>query len=148
MPIPKLNRHGFLPEGVHTCTLAEVRKRFGSFTTSDYRIQLCDKLFELIADAKATRLVDEVIINGSFVTNKPKPNDIDLILVLKKGVKISADVTSFTDYIALSRKRLAKKYQFDVVVVPKESAAYNDYLNFFQGLRESEQRKGILRVEL
>lgn len=148
MPIPKLNRHGFLPEGIHTCTLAEVRKRFGSFTTSDYRIQLCDKLFELIADAKATRLVVEVIINGSFVTNKPKPNDIDLILVLKEGVKFSTDVTSFRDYVALSKKRLAKKYQFDVIVVPIDSAAYNDAVSFFQRVRESERRKGVLLIEL
>jgi hypothetical protein len=132
MPIPKLNRYGFLPEGIHTCTLADVRKRFGSFATSDHRIRLCDSLFELIVDIASTRLVKEIIIDGSFVTDKIKPSHIDLILVLKKDMQINWDELPFKDYNALSKKRLARKYKFDVFFVTEGTETYTRRIDFFR----------------
>lgn len=148
MPIPRLNRHGFLPEGVHTCALAEIRKRFGSFATSDHRIRLCDSLFELIIDVASTKLVEAIIIDGSFVTDKIKPNDIDLILVVKKDAEINWDELSFKDYTALSKKRIARKYKFDIFVVTEGTETYTRRVDFFHSVRDSPLRKGLLRVEL
>lgn len=57
MPIPKLRKDGWLPVGVHDCTLEDIRKRFGSFTTSDHRVRLFEKLDELLNNAQITGLV-------------------------------------------------------------------------------------------
>lgn len=149
MPIPKLNQRGYLPVGIHTCTLEEIRKRFGTFTNSDHRVQLFDKLLELIANAKATNAVDEVIINGSFTTAKEKPNDIDLILVLKDSVMLNPNVElSPSHYNALSKRQLRKNYGFDVFVDNKNGDVYNFFLDWFQKTKNSDDRKGVLRLQL
>jgi hypothetical protein len=85
MPIPGFNDAGLLPLGVHDCTIGEVRQHLGSFQTTDRRPKLFDKLQALVREAWATGLVSEIIIDGSFVTAKPDPNDIDLILVLNSN---------------------------------------------------------------
>ena len=87
MPIPTLTADGFLPEGVHDCTLVEIGERFGQFQRSDRRCRLFDRLAEYIQDAQTSGVVNAVIVNGSFVTGKDVPSDIDLIVVsLPKGL--------------------------------------------------------------
>ena len=95
MPIPGLNDAGLLPAGVHDCTLDEGRQRFGVFQTTDRRPKLYDKLEALVQEAWATGLVADIIIDGSFVTAKPDPNDIDLILVLNPGHDFTAELRPF-----------------------------------------------------
>ena len=148
MSIPSLDDEGYLPEGVHDCALEEVRARFGSFTTSDHRIMLCDKLLFLIAEADKTGLLKEVIIDGSFVTAKPRPNDIDLILVLTDAPALGDRWLQLrpTHYNALSRKRLAKRYRFDVFVDVAGTPEHEDHLKFFQGILNRTRRKGVLRI--
>lgn len=149
MPIPKLNKKGFLPEDIHTCTLEEIRTHFGSFKKSDRRVILCDKLFELVANAKATNLVEEIIVDGSFVTSKDKPSDIDLIVGLKESFVLNPNVElSFSDYNALSKKQLRKRYRFDVFVDNKGGPIYKKFLDFFQNVKDSDERKGVLRLRL
>ena len=101
MPIPGFDDAGFLPSGVHDCTLDEVRQALGVFQTTDRRPKLYDKLQALVQQAWATGLVAEIIIDGSFVTAKPDPNDIDLILVLDAGHDFTAELLPF-EYNVLS----------------------------------------------
>ena len=80
MPIPELDADGFLPEGVHECTLEEIRHRFGAFRKSDRRPQLFSRLQSFLSEAVKTGLVVAVAIDGSFVTGKAEPNDIDQVV--------------------------------------------------------------------
>src|SRR2546428_445885 len=80
--LPPFNEHGLLPEGIHDCTLWEAEDRFGRFQQSERRPLLWAKFREFFGEMKATGLVAAVLLNGSFVTVKPDPNDIDLILVV------------------------------------------------------------------
>lgn len=82
MPIPDFDLNGFLPPGIYDCTLTEVEQRFARFQVTAKRIQLFDKLREYATKALATGKLDSIIVDGSFVTSKPEPNDIDLITVL------------------------------------------------------------------
>lgn len=149
MSIPDLNEHGLLPVGVHVCTMEELRQRFGRFTTSDHRVHLFEKLEELIQNAKATGLVREIYVDGSFVTDKEKPNDIDLILVFDERVPIDPSSEMLpADYNALSTKRLRRRYNFDVKVVYEDTDAFKRFMELFQTVKNSELRKGILRIEL
>ena len=80
--IPTLNEHGLLPEGIHECTLAEAEARFGRFQTTDRRPQLWSRFMEFVREAKASGMVEAVLVDGSIETAQPAPNDIDLVVVV------------------------------------------------------------------
>jgi len=55
---------------VHDASLEEIRERFGQFHGSDRRVQLFAVLEKFAADAKSAALVQAMIVNGSFTTDK------------------------------------------------------------------------------
>lgn len=148
MPIPALDQRGFLPEGVHDCTLAEVKTRFGSFQKSDRRPQLFARLEAFLAEARAAGIVQGVVVDGSFVTAEAEPNDIDLILVVAASHDFRTDLTP-TEYNVLSKRRVQRRHGFDVLVACAGSEEYRRYVAFFQQIRfEPGRGKGILRLPL
>lgn len=148
MPIPMLNESGLLPPGVHLCTLAEVRDRFGGFQGSEQRPRLIQKVDSFVAEARAAGIVRALILDGSFVTSKPAPNDIDLMVVLPAGHDFGADLAP-PSYNVVDRQRVRRVFGFDVFVVEDGSADFEALVRFFQRVRlQPEATKGILRVEL
>lgn len=148
MPIPALNSNGVLPAGIFDCSLAELRDRFGRFTGSDRRVRLFGRLEELAIAFRSSQLFHALIIDGSFVTAKPAPNDIDLIAVLRRGHSFERDIP-MAQYALVSRALLMKRFGFDVMVAEEDSALYRTYVEFFSRVREEpDLRKGILRVLL
>ena len=91
--------------------------------------------------------IAEVLVDGSFVTAKPDPNDIDLIVVLPADHDFSRSLSP-REYNLLSRRRLrASGYPFDVLVVARGGTAYETALHLFQQVRgRAELTKGLLRV--
>ena len=83
MPIPDLNADGLLPEGIYDCTLPEIQARFGAFRGSDRRVRLFSKLREMVEVLKGSGFFEILVVDGSFVTAKEAPNDVDLIAVLR-----------------------------------------------------------------
>ena len=92
MPIPTLDTDGLLPAGIFDCTLAELRERFGRFQVSDQRTRLFARLEELVAAMQRSGLFEALLVDGSFVTAKPAPNDIDLVAVLRPGHDFERDL--------------------------------------------------------
>jgi hypothetical protein len=128
--------------------MEEVRKRFGVFNITDRRVELFEKLESLVREARQTGLVKAIIIDGSFVTAKPDPEDIDLIVVLKKGHDIEKELRPM-DYNVLSRKRVQKRFGFDMLIEVEGSDSYEEKLEFFQRVRGGKGlTKGVLRVVL
>lgn len=82
MPIPPFNKHGFLPEGIHTATIEEVEARFARFQTSSQRYEIFSRFRDFVAAAAKTSIVQALIVDGRFVTDKEEPGDIDVIVVL------------------------------------------------------------------
>jgi hypothetical protein len=123
MAIPALNESGLLPDGVHTCTTDELHARFGSFQTSDQRPRLMRQLEAFLAEVKASGIVKAVIVNGSFVTSKEVPNDVDLLLVLPVGHDFRADLGP-AQYMVVNRRRVKRVHGLDLFVVQEESADY------------------------
>ena len=143
-----LNDNGLLPPGIHYCALAEVRARFGRFQGSEQRPRLAQKLEMFLAESKAAGIVRSLIVNGSFVTAKPAPNDIDLLLVLSVGHDFHADLGS-AQYKVVDRGRVRRTFGFDVLVAADGSAKYEALVRFFQRVRlQPGLTKGILRIEL
>src|ERR1700730_1357210 len=74
---------GVLPEGLHNCTLREIEDRFGRGGRTEQRSRLTQRLGEFIEEARRTGFVAAVVIDGSYVTAKADPNDIDVIVMLQ-----------------------------------------------------------------
>jgi hypothetical protein len=148
MAIPELNPDGLLPEEIHDSTLGEAQARFGGFQGSDRRPQLWAKLGDFLRDVQACRLVEGVLVDGSFVTGRPDPNDIDLILVVPAAHDFFADLRPL-EYNVLSKRRVSQRYRFDVLVARAGSEEYRRYVAFFQQVPfEPEKKKGIIRLGL
>jgi hypothetical protein len=102
MPIPELNSEGLLPSGLFDCELPEVRLRFGVFSASDRRPKLFARLDELARAMQLSGLFEELIIDGSFVTSKDQPNDIDLLAILRVGHNFERDLP-VSEYALVAR---------------------------------------------
>jgi hypothetical protein len=76
--IPEFNDDGYLPPGIHAATLAEITARFGQ--EPELRRAQMDSLRWLVDLAKRVG-VQRLAVNGSFVTDKWEPNDIDCVLL-------------------------------------------------------------------
>ena len=143
--LPNFNQQGFLPEGVWDCDLAEFVKTFAVFRRSDRRLVLFEKLESFLKETLATGWVQEIIIDGSFVTKKDEPDDIDIILALFPAFD-EAEVSFWTGKL-LDEKHLSKKYRFDVKVRKFGSPKYFEWLDFFQEVKDSNERKGVVRLK-
>ncbi len=128
--LPEFDQNGYLPEGVWDCSLVEFTKRFARFRRSDRRLVLFEKLEGFLKEVLATGWTQEVIIDGSYVTAKDEPDDIDLILVLNPAFE-DAEISFWTGKV-LDGKFLSKKYGFDVKVEILGSLGYIKTLDFFQ----------------
>jgi hypothetical protein len=148
MLIPAFDEAGFLPEGMHDCEMTEVKLRFGSFQGSEQRSVLFKKLEMFVAEARPARLGQWILIDGSFVTSKPNPNEVDLIVTVSVGHNFSADLSPH-QYNLVSKRRVQRRYGFDIVVVREETSEYAEAVAFFAEVRHApELRKGILRNRL
>lgn len=148
MPIPRLNADGLLPPGIHTATSDEIRQQFGGFQGNDHRPRLFVRLAELATAMQRSGLFESLLIEGSFVTAKPVPNDIDLIAVLRPGHDFERDLP-LSEYALVSRAMLARRFRFDVIIAERDSMVYKTYVDFFGLVREAPGlRKGLVRMVL
>lgn len=77
--IPEFRDDGYLPEGLHCATEAEVTFRFGKESARRQRLVLrLRRWIELARSIAAPRF----FVDGSFVTSKLEPNDIDAVIWL------------------------------------------------------------------
>ena len=86
MPLPDFDSGGDLPEGVHQATIDEISARFGQGTPQ--RQTVTTRLLRIYHLAAATGKLDRVIIFGSYITTKPDPNDVDVVLVMHDDFEI------------------------------------------------------------
>ena len=78
MPIPEFRPDGYLPLGVHPATQEEVVQRFGKATAR--RRVLMERATDWVVLAR-TLGAHRLLLDGSFVTVKPEPGDVDAIEV-------------------------------------------------------------------
>jgi hypothetical protein len=88
MALPEFNEFGDLPEGVHSASLPEIVARFG--TGSNQREAVTRQLRRIFQLAISTGQLDRLIVFGSYVSEKPAPNDVDVILVMRDDFQPNA----------------------------------------------------------
>jgi hypothetical protein len=148
MAIPPLSEDGWLPDGVHDCTLEEAAEQFGAFQSSDRRPELWARFIEFVHETKACGLIDAILVDGNFVTAEPAPHDIDLVLIVSANHNFSVDLLP-TQYNLLSQRRVRRRFGFDIVVAKNDSETLEQAVAFFRQIRQQPgMKKGILRIHL
>jgi len=77
----------------------------------------------------------EIIMYGSFVTSKPDPSDIDLLLFVEPGF----------DFDRLRPKVI---YGFDLICLAADSPGRDGVIDHFRFDNKGENEKGLLRLRL
>lgn len=149
MPIPNLGAGGELPAGIHTATLKDVETTFGA--ANDRRKLLMSGLKDAVKVLKAGQ-VSKIFIDGSFVSDKDEPNDIDGC-----WSNVGADANTldprFWDYADendFQQKRQSLKQEFGIdfyMAEQTEGGSGKPFPDFFQTNRDG-QPKGILEVQI
>ncbi len=76
--LPAFDDFGNLPPGIHHCTVDELVSRFGS-GSEERETEINELVFFIDAAKKAG--VRRLLVNGSFVTDKLAPNDVDMVIL-------------------------------------------------------------------
>lgn len=146
--LPEFDIDGDLPPGIHHATFDELERRFSRFVVSDRRINLFARFKQLVAMARRSGIVERLVLGGSFVTSKPDPNDIDIVIVLSSDLDLDALTPSqyaVTDRSAL--RRVLKTGALDVTTVRSGTTQMDLVLEFFQSKRDNKQ-VGVVEVKL
>jgi hypothetical protein len=76
--LPEFDEFGNLPPGTHRATIEEVLRRFGSGSAE--REVEGQELLQFIDWARRAG-VRRLVVDGSFVSEKQEPNDVDLVIL-------------------------------------------------------------------
>ncbi len=88
------------------------------------------------------------MLDGSFVTARPAPNDIDIIVVLAPSHDFSSDLPPH-QYNLLSARRVRRRFGSDIVVVRNGTDELTQAIAFFAQVRQQPgMKKGLLRIKL
>jgi len=88
VPIPDLTDIGDLPPGIHPACLSEVLDRFG--VGSAQRVAVASRLERIHGIVVASGHLARFVIFGSFITDKPEPNDVDIFLMMEDSFDASS----------------------------------------------------------
>ena len=149
MPIPAFDRFGLLPGGIHLCTIKEVEV---DLTWNDNRRRLTALLQEFIVAELAPRftVIPPVVLDGSYVTDKNHPSNINLVLELSN---LPDDQQWAGQMLYQQRPELLQRYQIEML--PAINSLTQDFVDLLQTLRPQvaiekglhhSHRKGVLRL--
>jgi len=88
MPLPSFDNKGELPPGLHHAPLGELIAKFGGGALQ--RQAVTARLLHIYERVKATGKLERMIIFGSYITDKPEPNDVDIFLVMAEEFDVTA----------------------------------------------------------
>ena len=145
MIIPPLTGEGCLPPGIHSTSLNAILTRFSS--GSARREGLGTLLHEVVQAAGFYPTIKRILVWGSFVTDKPEPNDLDYSLVVGVGhefVQISPVHTRFLVPV-VARKQYGADSGF-LVIRDMNLSLFVDRLEFIRHNYHAEV--GVLEITL
>lgn len=133
--MPDFDQHGYLPAGIHRCRVTEIVERFG--IGSPEREVETQELLQFIEWAKRAG-VRRLIINGSFVTDKVDPNDVDVVIL--PGTDYPRHESPLSDATTM--------WPFLHVLVAADDADLENWALGDFGTDRAGQTKGVLELIL
>jgi hypothetical protein len=149
MPVPQLVKAGLLPDGIHDATLAEIEQAFG--IANDTRIELFENLKTFCEELSVFgSLIKGIFVDGSFVTSKSVPGDIDVVVVHDEDDFLALDQHLHAEFLYEDRAHELYKFdlfvEFDVDTMVRTFQKVSAEFALENGLAAGHP-KGILRVK-
>lgn len=144
MAIPNFDNNGVLPYGIYAASIDDIGEYFCSYGNIKIRETLFESFNKYLNDVMKHNVQVEIYIDGSFVTNKEEPGDIDVLIMY--------DVEYYNDdWKKLIYNEYVKIHYKGVHVLP--ASLYSDSkemtLDFAHDCENMPNvRKGLVRVEL
>lgn len=141
--LPNLNEEGELPPGVHRATLAEVLDVFGHGSVQ--RSAVAERLHRVYHLASSTGHLARFIVFGSFVTAKPEPNDVDVLLLMEDAFDLPS--VSGEAALVLQHAEADARFGASVFWLRRSSALGGEQgmVEYWQVRREGG-RRGIVEI--
>jgi Family of unknown function (DUF6932) len=141
--IPVFRLDGYLPEGVYVCSEAEVIFRFGSSGRRRRRLALrLRRWIELGRQVGARRL----LADGSFVTAKEEPQDIDTVILLPEDFTQQLQ-REYAPALELEEMLLTRRPE--ELFAAEDEIDWEEWVDFFSRTREPDgRRKGLVEIRL
>ncbi len=134
---------GSVPEGVAVCSEAEVVLRFGSASRRRRRLVLrLRRWLELGRQVGAQRL----LVDGSFVTAKEEPHDIDSMILLPENF-MQQLAQEYAPALELEAMLLTRRPE--EIFAAEDETDWEEWVDFFCQTREPDRRrKGLVEIRL
>jgi hypothetical protein len=139
LPIPNLQPNGLLPPGAHECTLSELK---ASFSFTPHRIDILERFGRLLEQLPPAG-VRYLLVDGSFVEDRPEPHDIDVVLAVDT-IMDATPVAVLLNWVATRHDSVKSLYACDLYV-DDEIGIQGYWVRLFGKTRGSSP-KGMLRV--
>ena len=146
----EMDESALFESGFHEWDTAVVEKRFYELLVEPFdsarRRYLARRFFRLIDDFKKIGIAVEVWIDGSFVTDKQDPNDIDIVFIvdpqeidgLSKETK--ARLRRFSD-----RSYIEDLYDCHLFIIRNDQDELQEYFEEWFGHSRTGEPKGLVR---
>lgn len=143
--LPELTAQGELPPGVHRANWKELRARFGD--SSPRRVWLSGRLLALLELAAVSGKLRRVFIWESFVTGKPAPKDLDILLIMDEDFEVDRiDAAAQAVFDSVRAKLL-----FESDVFWARSSIGREFLDLWLETYQTSRsfgKRGIVELEL
>lgn len=141
--LPAFRSDGYLPEGVYVCAEAEVIFRFGSSNRRRRRLALrLRRWIELARQVRGRRF----LVDGSFVTAKEDPQDIDSVILLPQDFHQRVERE---DVAAVELEEMLLTRHPEEIFAAEDETDWEEWITFFSQTREPDKRrKGLVEVRL
>ncbi|WP_314067434.1 DUF6932 family protein [uncultured Vagococcus sp.] len=146
--------NGNYAQGIHPINPDQFEQLFVTdFTNSSTRQQIHTDLNTFLGNTKMAELltfVSKIWLDGSFVTNKNNPNDIDGVIIINvtsdNASIINEKVSEISEYIAYSQR--FSNLKIDFYVAPDPGPIQNDWDNIVSSIGLSNARDLLQNAEL
>ena len=146
-----------LDSGFHTMNCEEIKELcVNTFPESKRRGMLYNNFQELLLGFNRINAIihciSEIWVDGSFTTEKPEPDDIDILVVLDP-LLLNQFPEEYHGAISqlLDRKFVKLNYNIDVLPLHKNTTDYDSMRSYWRGwfgFDRKESPKGLIRIYL
>lgn len=134
--LPPFDERGCLPEGIYNPTVEDFMERFVKVTKR--REELFGKYQQFTKLCNEAKGIEEHYLDGSYVRNKEKPGDIDLLITFNDDVYDSDK--SYNQYFEITQNQQKMKEDYEVHVFYAKNTTDADPLDM-QHFWEMKKKK-------
>jgi hypothetical protein len=140
--IPPFNASGLLPEGLHRASETEAITRFGTGSPERSRLgRMVSQWLQLCRSCGAHRFC----LDGSFVTAKQGPGDVDAVVLLGKNFH---ELVARGSVEAIVLAEIVGSRTKEHLFAAEDHRDWGNWIEFFRQTSDPTIRKGLVEVVL